>query len=220
MEREGTGHLASDGEGAGGIWLMKDWVSSCVDFPKSQQYPGFFCLLVCFLKSISEGSTFSMTIVQNTIICVRGRLFVSEADRPSIGSRGAGTSLPSVTWCTPTFTPWCFSGLRYFGQCHESWLEYECTSKKIAKKPRGMVFPRKRRWKAQDLSLNCGRPAPRATVVAVSTLPSQPLLQAHNYSVNICFGLNPSIQRGREKKGSICLCRRPVSKYHSYLELI
>lgn len=49
---------------------MKDLVSSCVEFPKLQQYSVF---LACFLKCNSKGSTFSMTIAQNMIICVRSR---------------------------------------------------------------------------------------------------------------------------------------------------
>lgn len=119
-----------------------------VDFPKLQQFPGFFfffCLPVCFLKCNSKGSTFSMAIAQNMIICVRSR-------QAQCSSRGAGISLPSVTWCAPTLTPTTFSGLCYSGQCAESWLESERRArelqlvkihlKRFTKKPRGMVFPR------------------------------------------------------------------------------
>lgn len=49
----------------------------------------------------------------------------------------------------------------------------------------------------QDFTLNCDHPVPGPKVVAVSTLPLLPLFQAHNYSVNVCSGLNPSIQRGK-----------------------
>lgn len=102
---------------------------------------------------------FSMTIAQNMIICVRSR----QAQHSEQRSRDSAAECDLMnTYYHP------------FGQCgvrRARELQLVKIHLKNYEETQRDGVSQKRQRTVQDLNLNCGHPAPRAAVVAVSTRP-------------------------------------------------